>query len=303
MHELRLTLETVTPLFLGGAEAREKPELRPPAFRGALRYWLRAASGGVIGDENLDGLHKLESAVFGSTDYGSPIQVRLKGELQSTEAPILPHKPDKGKRKAFNAGQTLELTLSQYRNMDDAVWQVACSILSLALTFGGVGLRSRRGYGTLRIVQSSDPGLVPLTPDSQWSDYVQQVAGKAVAATTALARACQVPTPGLPSGPAQYPCATRAGLIRIADLQAASAMEAVRQFMGKVPQNPALGGIGPRQASPLWVRPIVTAPGKYGLLLVVLASRLKAGTNYDFVRQFLDKDFPGTDLQVKGWNV
>ncbi|MCX7683492.1 MAG: type III-B CRISPR module RAMP protein Cmr1 [Anaerolineae bacterium] len=43
MHEVRVRLETVTPVFLGGADPCGAPELRPPAFRGALRYWLRAA--------------------------------------------------------------------------------------------------------------------------------------------------------------------------------------------------------------------------------------------------------------------
>jgi CRISPR-associated protein Cmr1 len=45
---LTITLETVTPLFLGGADPRGAPELRPPAFRGAMRYWLRELiEGGV----------------------------------------------------------------------------------------------------------------------------------------------------------------------------------------------------------------------------------------------------------------
>ena len=35
VRSMRVTLETVTPLFLGGAEARGVPELRPPSFRGA----------------------------------------------------------------------------------------------------------------------------------------------------------------------------------------------------------------------------------------------------------------------------
>ncbi len=39
MRQLTVTLETVTPMFLGGAEPRGKPELRAPSFRGALRYW------------------------------------------------------------------------------------------------------------------------------------------------------------------------------------------------------------------------------------------------------------------------
>src|SRR6266850_1449561 len=83
-NKLTVTLETVTPLFLGGAEAQDRnrsPELRPPAFRGALRYWLRAALGGVIGDNNLDGLHRLESAVFGSTECYDSRSLQPRGTL------------------------------------------------------------------------------------------------------------------------------------------------------------------------------------------------------------------------------
>jgi CRISPR-associated protein Cmr1 len=42
MLPLTVELETVTPLFLGGAEPRgSPPELRAASVRGALRYWLR----------------------------------------------------------------------------------------------------------------------------------------------------------------------------------------------------------------------------------------------------------------------
>src|SRR6266850_4461239 len=136
-NKLTVTLETVTPLFLGGAEAQDRnrsPELRPPAFRGALRYWLRAALGGVIGDNNLDGLHRLESAVFGSTECGSPIHVRLRSAspLQSGDEKILPHKngPQAGRRKAFSAGQKIELVMSQWRSIDKTVWKAACAVLN-----------------------------------------------------------------------------------------------------------------------------------------------------------------------------
>lgn len=40
-QNITVKLETVTPLFLGGAEPRGEPELRPPAFRGAMRHWLQ----------------------------------------------------------------------------------------------------------------------------------------------------------------------------------------------------------------------------------------------------------------------
>ena len=45
MPSITFDLETVTPLFLSGAD-QTIAELRPPAFRGALRYWFRALAGG-----------------------------------------------------------------------------------------------------------------------------------------------------------------------------------------------------------------------------------------------------------------
>lgn len=298
---LTVTLETVTPLFLGGAELR--PELRPPAFRGALRYWLRAALGGVIGDKNLEGLHRLESAVFGSTDYGSPIQVRVRGDhLQSSDEKILPHK-NAGPRKAFSTGQKIELVLSELRKNDDAIWRAACSALNLALTFGGVGLRSRRGHGTLRVAQSSDLTIVPSTPSTLggWKQHLQQVTENATAAARNLAQSQNVAPIQLQTGPARYPRANQKGLIRLCDTEAASALAAVTQFMQKAPKLQAFGGISPRQASPLWVRPIQLGE-QYGLLLTVLASQFN-GANYDTVQNFLDKEFPGEEIRVKGWNA
>lgn len=302
---LTVTLETVTPLFLGGAELRSTPELRPPAFRGALRYWLRAALGGVIGDNNLAGLHELESAVFGSTDYGSPIQFRLHGHLQESSEKVLPHKEGKqaAPRKAFRSDQTVELSLSQFRSDDETVWQAVCSVLNLALTFGGIGLRSRRGYGTLRVVQSSEPVLVFLTPSTLegWKQHLRQVTEGTATSARKFVQARKVAVTQLPTGPARYPGATQKGLIRLCNLEAASAMAAVTQFMQGVPKSQALGGIKPRQASPLWVRPIQLGE-QYGLLLTVLASDFP-GADYNTVQSFLDKEFPGEDIRVKGWNA
>ena len=75
MKRLQLTLEAVTPLFLGGAQ--QEAELRPASIRGALRYWLRAALGGVVGQKNLDSLRDWEASVFGDTDNGSATVVRV----------------------------------------------------------------------------------------------------------------------------------------------------------------------------------------------------------------------------------
>jgi CRISPR type III-B/RAMP module RAMP protein Cmr1 len=47
-RELKVTLETVTPMFMAGIDPNT-PELRPPSILGPLRYWLRAAVGGSGG--------------------------------------------------------------------------------------------------------------------------------------------------------------------------------------------------------------------------------------------------------------
>ena len=54
MQKLTVTLEAVTPLFLGGADPRGSPELRPASFRGVLRFWWRALlQSDVPGDERV----------------------------------------------------------------------------------------------------------------------------------------------------------------------------------------------------------------------------------------------------------
>lgn len=76
MQKLTVTLEAVTPLFLGGADPRGSPELRPASFRGALRFWWRAMFGGAVG-EDLDTLRSAEASIFGDNERGSPLVIRL----------------------------------------------------------------------------------------------------------------------------------------------------------------------------------------------------------------------------------
>jgi len=285
--------------------------LRAPAFRGALRYWLRAALGGVIGDQNMKGLHRLESAVFGSTKGGSPIHLRLHGSPAWTKAKILPHKEgyQAGERPAFREGQQFELQMNLLRSTDAVVWGAACSALELALAFGGIGLRSRRGYGTLRIAQCSDPALVSLSPTTRegWESHIERVCQRAIAAAQGLAKFYKEQVVPLPTGPTSFPCANTLSQIRLTDNGragspgASSAMDAVTWFMERVPRSPALGGINPRQASPLWVRPVLV-DGHYELLFLLLPSRLKTGEDYASVDRFLGR-FTPHKLQVKGWNA
>jgi CRISPR-associated protein Cmr1 len=174
-----LHLETVTPLFLGGADPRGEPELRAASFRGALRFWLRALLGGMIGDKNLDALHQAEAAVLGSTETGaSPVVVRIHNLSGGALIPFsaigsgkqglaylffatrgTQNEPE---RKAIPAGSSFELELSLRTGTQDRdALLKAYAALWLLTHLGGLGARSRRGAGSLQVtrIQGNAPNL------------------------------------------------------------------------------------------------------------------------------------------------
>jgi len=110
MQEVTFTLQTITPLFLAGGEQKRvkvpkskqtfqgwqipsyiddyawqyKAELRVPSFRGLMGYWQRALVGGMA-KRNVDRLRlvtEAEDQVFGSTDKGSTIYVRISEPIE-----------------------------------------------------------------------------------------------------------------------------------------------------------------------------------------------------------------------------
>jgi len=173
---LQITIETVTPLFLGGADPRGEPELRASSVRGALRFWLRALLGGEIGDNNLSALRRAESAVFGSTETGaSLVVVRLTGESQAQAYRPLLHNPSKSfTAQGFMPGKLLTLTLVP-RPPYHSVPEVVCGALLLFFLLGGLGRRSRRGFGSF-VVRSFSEGFPTLLPDYSSADsYCKQL--------------------------------------------------------------------------------------------------------------------------------
>ncbi|MGB9587386.1 MAG: hypothetical protein ACPL7O_04330, partial [Armatimonadota bacterium] len=136
----------------------------------------------------------------------------------------------------------------------------------------------------------------------EWKEHVKRVVDSSVNSARQLCKdKNKTALSSPPNGPTEYPCANKQSLIRLCDRRARGAQDAIVDFMKAVPKNPALGGIKPRQSSPLWVRPIRTGNNEYGLLFCVLASSF-TGHSYDFLRKFLDGHFPGCDFTLKGWN-
>ncbi|GBD02182.1 hypothetical protein HRbin18_01918 [bacterium HR18] len=174
MSRVDLMLETVTPLFLAGAD-QGKPELRAASMRGALRFWLRALLGGCLGDRDLSNLRQRENAVFGSTDQGaSSVVIRLWDRDTKHIHPNLVEGVSylffaAKKRKAIEGHFRLTLSTRPGVQADVAkkAFEQAYAALWLLTHLGGLGLRSRRGAGSLQVVgqvQGDVPSDLPELP-------------------------------------------------------------------------------------------------------------------------------------------
>ena len=147
MDITQLELETVTPMFLRGAD-NKTPELRPPAFKALFRYWWR-----TVPDYDTDKLRKEEAKLFGSTDGKAPFSIRIPGttNLDITPEKPLPHKPNNDrlgfKMDAYKGGQSFGLHLITKSEFDTCQYK---QIAKLGFLLGGVGNRSRRGFGSIR---------------------------------------------------------------------------------------------------------------------------------------------------------
>lgn len=152
MNKVSFELEVVTPLFLGDAEG--KPELRPPSIRGAMRFWFRAMMGGIVGGD-IEALKKLEADVFGDTDKASSVILRVSGvNLNKESYNPLPHKNTNFKFEGFKPDQKFNLTFSVRNSKDVQKLEIAVLSFLLLVNLGGIGKRSRRGFGSLRIIKS-----------------------------------------------------------------------------------------------------------------------------------------------------
>ena len=143
MQMTQLELETVTPMFLHGHDNKVL-ELRPPPFKALFRYWWR-----TVQDCNWKSLSEQESALFGSTDRKAPFSLRISGATNLGPAIKYSPLPHKGSAKmdAYNVGKSFNLCMI---TRNTSVVSDYKQIAKLGFLLGGIGNRSRRGFGSIR---------------------------------------------------------------------------------------------------------------------------------------------------------
>lgn len=180
--KIEVTLETVTPLYMGGADPdQQPPELRTPSIRGAMRYWLRAFLGAHLGDHP-EQVWKAESLVFGDTESTSSVNLRIT-PVNVPQAQQINFSLDSGKgyllwtttrtqRSALPAKTTRFRVIVASRpfqgDRSGLVLNQALASLWLLANLGGLGTRSRRGLGSVRITEANNwpdelPPPIPAT--------------------------------------------------------------------------------------------------------------------------------------------
>lgn len=160
MYKLILKCRVITPMFMAGADGRT-PELRPSEFKGMMRWWWRA----IRAEEDIKKLREKECEIFGGTGEGmgkSKMKIKINTKLDENldiinYQPLPHHKSnncpvDNQSRcrkvftlKAIKPGKEIEIEYSipslEIQNL-----------IFLTFMLGGFGKRSRRGFGSLHII-------------------------------------------------------------------------------------------------------------------------------------------------------
>ena len=194
-NTIRATYRIATPMFCGGAE--QQAEFRLASFKGVLRFWWRALEWGRIRD--LTKLRKEEAALFGASDESigqSKVRLRIVdqrlaasvGVGQVFEAGRLNGaqylgygvmNPQSGelKRSMIPSGTFgVECLLSPRLSLDQR--EAVMNALILVGTVGGLGSKSRKGYGSLTLTQLTVGGQsksLPADPADQLKGLVKNL--------------------------------------------------------------------------------------------------------------------------------
>ncbi|GAB6134915.1 type III-B CRISPR module RAMP protein Cmr1 [Thermococcus prieurii] len=187
MYEATFELETITPLFMRGADQR-KAEFRSASIKGVMRWWFRALAGNYFGN-NIAKLREAECRVFGCAGSGGTRRSAVIVEVEPVESdgeysPKSEYESyfwfsqtGRNSRGAVLPGLTLTITLE---GRDEDSLKLAVLSLWAALHLGGFGSRSRKFGGSLfpKGEPEGDVSLdIPFVPGENVKEFYKGVFG------------------------------------------------------------------------------------------------------------------------------
>lgn len=284
----RFKLKLISPAFIAGAD-KNHPEMRASSVRGQVRYWLRA----IIGAQNpdLDNLREKESAIFGSTDRGSTVAVRVYRDrpTEFRKHAMLPHKARDGEKSyqaALNAGQLWDLELVTRPGVP--MPPEAIQALMVWSLLGGLGRRSRRMFGAVEIMPKADADVdwypAPQSPDElvkTIKDLLKSVAdGQAY------------PSKDIPDFPTLNPAHAwvMVGKEAFGDYEEAvvALFKLLRNDEFRL-KEATFGGIIPRRSSPLIAQVRRIGKDNYYPILTAICSKPESKIDWKHLKRFMEQ--------------
>jgi CRISPR-associated protein Cmr1 len=177
MTSIKFKCEIITPMFIGGADGKSA-DLRPPSIKGALRFWWRSVNSNI----SLKDLKNKEAEIFGGTEETqgkSKFSINVKHNLTSITRPLPPER----KVDDFVRGRNVKINILEYLAYGTYYWRNGKPIIDkeyyppegdffvsinifdtiyandilksfrLLSNFGGLGAKSRNGYGNFVITE------------------------------------------------------------------------------------------------------------------------------------------------------
>ncbi|HOL62307.1 MAG TPA: type III-B CRISPR module RAMP protein Cmr6, partial [Elusimicrobiales bacterium] len=179
-YKLETTLQFITPAFLAGAfQEKEDCDIFVNTLKGQLRWWWRK-----IYEKTLDTsrLWQLEKLVWGSTENSSPVRIEVSN-IEEGKKKIIPYRTQENRNQEMkyisfgmwkmgdnrdrwmvNSGIEFNISIvcrdsyvknentGRYENRLNAskVYEQVLFALYLLTNFGGLGAKSRKGFGSVR---------------------------------------------------------------------------------------------------------------------------------------------------------
>jgi len=277
MNEIKFKCRVITPMFMAGADGKT-PELRPSEFKGMMRFWWRA----IRADDNIENLKKEEAKIFGGTgekEGKSKVMIRIAPiEINCSSYPPLPH----SQTKIFTFSCIyVNFTFEIFLRGEKEFTNIFKNVFFLSTILGGFGKRSRRGFGSVAIIEPKELNSENLQKEELLSkilDTLNQIDNHYEIRSSKIVNKKVNKKSG-----GNYPWITE---IEIGNKH--DDWETLLKKIGNAThnhKNPSLGNSSPRMASPIYVSVAKLKDGFYPIVTTLKSCFPQNYSRYDFRKQ------------------
>jgi len=273
MKSIKLKCKVITPMFMAGADGKT-PELRPSEFKGMMRFWWRA----IRADNNSEELREEEAKIFGGTgekEGKSKVMMKVYPQTISFSSyRPLPHSQTKTfKFSCIYVNSTFEIFL---RGEEEFI-NIFKNVLFLSTILGGFGKRSRRGFGSVAIIEPKELNFENLQKE--------ELLGKILGTLNQIDNHYEIRSSKIVNKKSggNYPW-----IIEIEIGNKYDDWETLLKKIGNAShnhKNPSLGNSSPRMASPIYVSVVKLRDGYYPIVTTLKSYFPQNYPHYDLNKQ------------------